>query len=232
MKKIIIHIIGIVLSVTCLITLTYGWWISGYIGDGAIIKSAKISSIITVEKGIDFNHDGNLDLDSNNNEIYERIDATTKSKEQVLILDLSGISPTEVYTFRITVQNKGDVSGYVYANLFEDIDFKDGLSIQEEMIKFMSIKAKTGDGEYSNKKYFNKITEDEILFGGTDDEMVEQNKFIQIVFQITFENIDDLINDEVCIEADRFSYQNLQGKTLEDSFKFLDISLSSHKPEN
>ena len=91
MKKLINNIFAILLILSCLITLTYGWWISGSLGDGVVIKSAKISSIITVEKGNDFNYDGNLDKDSNGEAVYEEVEKTNKNTEQVLVLDFGTV---------------------------------------------------------------------------------------------------------------------------------------------
>ena len=233
MKRILINAGTLLLTVSCLISLTFAWWISGSLGDGVIIRSAKISSIITVEKGQDFNSDGNLDLDNLGEPIYNVVNKTNKGKEQVLVLDFGSIIPSEVFTWRITVLNKGDVSGYVYATLFEEIDFTDGLSKEEELLKFMSISTVVTNGEevYVNKKYFNGLTSETILFGGTDNELVNRDESIQIEFKITFETFKDLVEAGVCDEQDYAEYQALQGKKMPESFKFLDISLSSYKPE-
>ena len=233
MKRILINVGTLLLTVSCLISLTFAWWISGSLGDGVVIRSAKISSIITIEKGQDFNNDGNLDLDNLGEPIYEVVDKTNKGTEQVLVLDFGTIIPSEVFTWKITVLNKGDVSGYVYATLFEEIDFTDGLSKEEELLKYMSISTVITDGDKVtiNKKYFNGLNSETILFGGTDNELVERDQSIQIEFKITFETFDALLDAGICGEQDYVEYQALQGKKMPESFKFLDISLSSYKPE-
>lgn len=233
MKRILINVGTLLLTVSCLISLTFAWWISGSLGDGVVIRSAKISSIITIEKGQDFNNDGNLDLDNLGEPIYEVVDKTNKGTEQVLVLDFGTIIPSEVFTWKITVLNKGDVSGYVYATLFEEIDFTDGLSKEEELLKYMSISTVITDGDEVtiNKKYFNGLNSETILFGGTDNELVERDQSIQIEFKITFETFDALLAAGICGEQDYAEYQALQGKKMPESFKFLDISLSSYKPE-
>ena len=233
MKRILINVGTLLLTVSCLISLTFAWWISGSLGDGVVIRSAKISSIITIEKGQDFNNDGNLDLDNLGEPIYEVVDKTNKGTEQVLVLDFGTIIPSEVFTWKITVLNKGDVSGYVYATLFEEIDFTDGLSKEEELLKYMSISTVITDGDEVtiNKKYFNGLNSETILFGGTDNELVERDQSIQIEFKITFETFDALLDAGICDEQDYAEYQALQGKKMPESFKFLDISLSSYKPE-
>ena len=233
MKRILINVGTLLLTVSCLISLTFAWWISGSLGDGVVIRSAKISSIITIEKGQDFNNDGNLDLDNLGEPIYEVVDKTNKGTEQVLVLDFGTIIPSEVFTWKITVLNKGDVSGYVYATLFEEIDFTDGLSKEEELLKYMSISTVITDGDEVtiNKKYFNGLNSETILFGGTDNELVERDQSIQIEFKITFETFDALLDAGICGEQDYAEYQTLQGKKMPESFKFLDISLSSYKPE-
>ena len=233
MKRILINVGTLLLTVSCLISLTFAWWISGSLGDGVVIRSAKISSIITIEKGQDFNKDGNLDLDNLGEPIYEVVDKTNKGTEQVLVLDFGTIIPSEVFTWKITVLNKGDVSGYVYATLFEEIDFTDGLSKEEELLKYMSISTVITDGDEVtiNKKYFNGLNSETILFGGTDNELVERDQSIQIEFKITFETFEALLDAGICGEQDYAEYQALQGKKMPESFKFLDISLSSYKPE-
>ena len=233
MKRILINVGTLLLTVSCLISLTFAWWISGSLGDGVVIRSAKISSIITIEKGQDFNNDGNLDLDNLGEPIYEVVDKTNKGTEQVLVLDFGTIIPSEVFTWKITVLNKGDVSGYVYATLFEEIDFTDGLSKEEELLKYMSISTVITDGDEVtiNKKYFNGLNSETILFGGTDNELVERDQSIQIEFKITFETFEALLDARICGEQDYAEYQTLQGKKMPESFKFLDISLSSYKPE-
>ena len=234
MKKMIISVLNVLLIVACLIATTYGWWINGSFGDGVIIKSAKIDSVITLEKGLDFNYDGILDVDGSGEKLFEEVMETNKGKEQVVILKFDSIMPSEVYTWRVTVQNKGDVAGYVYATLYEDIDFSDGISKEEEFLKFMSISSKVTDSEGNTvvvKKYFNTSTNETVLFGGTDNDLVQLGESIQIEFMITFENIDDLIEKGICEETDKVNYQSLQGKVFETSFKFLDISLSSYQPD-
>ena len=233
MKKIIINILNLVLIVTCLIVTTYGWWIDGLVGDDVIIKSAKIDSIITLEKGADFNKDGLLDIDSNGDSIFEEVSTTDKGKEQVIVLEFADIIPTEVYTWRVTVLNKGDVAGYVYADFYDDIDFTDGISKEEEFLRFMSISTIVEDeagNKIVNKRYFNGLTSDAVLFGGTENDLVELGGSIQIEFRITFELFDDLLEKGICNENDRADYLNLQGKTFNTGFKFLDISLSSYPP--
>lgn len=234
MKKIIINVLNMLLIVTCLVATTYGWWINGSFGDDVVIKSAKIDSVITIEKGYDFNKDGILDIDNNGDKVFEEIGTTDKGKEQVIALEFNDIIPTEVYTWRITVLNRGDVAGYVYANLYDEIDFTDGISKEEEFLKFMSISTIVEDANGNkivNKKYFNGSTSDTVLFGGTENELVQINGSIQIEFMITFELFDDLLEKGICNEEDRADYLALQGKTFNTGFKFLDISLSSYQPD-
>ena len=233
MKKIIMNIFVILLTISCLISLTYAWWITGTLGDDLVIKSAKVDSEVTIEKGSDFNLDGNLDLDNEGNPIYTLVEETPKGTEQILILDFGVVSPGDVNTWKITVFNKGDVSGYVYATLFEEVNFTDGISKEEELLRFMSISTiiNSGNETIINKKYLNNLTSETILFGGTDNELVQKEQSIQIEFRITFECFDDLLAEGICTEEDFDEYQALQGKTLSSSFKFLDVSLSSYKPD-
>ena len=100
-------------------------------------------------------------------------------------------------------------------------------------MKYMSISTVITDGDKVtiNKKYFNGLNSETILFGGTDNELVERDQSIQIEFKITFETFDALLDAGICGEQDYAEYQALQGKKMPESFKFLDISLSSYKPE-
>ena len=79
--------LNILLIIACIITTTYGWFINGSFGDGVVIKSAKIDSIVTLEKGIDFNRDGVVDIDDSGNKVFELIEKTNKGTEQVIIMD-------------------------------------------------------------------------------------------------------------------------------------------------
>ena len=118
--------------------------------------------------------------------------------------------------------------------MFEDIDFTDGVSEQENLLRFLSISIRTtnDDGSYSySKVYLNGLTSNTVLFGGTDDHVVEVNESIELVFRIEFEMFDTLVENNICSEEDFDAYQALQGMKVSESFKFLDVSLSSHKPE-
>lgn len=81
MKKIVINVLNVLLIICCLVATTYGWWINGSFGDDVIIKSAKIDSTILIEKGIDFNQDGILDVDSEGNRIFEEIGENAKATD-------------------------------------------------------------------------------------------------------------------------------------------------------
>ena len=232
-KRLLLNIVSIILVIALATSTAYAWWLTGNFGKGLSIRSAKISSKITVEKGQDYNFDGNLDVDQNGAEIFHEVDVTDKGEEQILVLNFENIIPTEIHTWRITVENKGDAAGYVYATLFEEIDLTDDISQEEELIKYMSISTIVSDpngNDVVNKIYFYNINSDQVLFGGTDDDIVESSKSIQIVFQIQLEAFDDLVLNGICTEDDREEYFNLQGKTISESFKFLDVSLSTEQP--
>ena len=206
MKKIIINSLNILLIIACIITTTYGWFINGSFGDGVVIKSAKIDSIVTLEKGIVFNRDGVVDIDDSGNKVFELIEKTNKGTEQVIIMDFDNIAPSEVFTFKVTVLNKGDVAGYVYADLYDEIDFTDGISKEEEFLKFMSVSSVIKDSNGNNtihKKYLNNSTNQSVLFGGTDEHIVELGGSIEIEFMITFEIFDDLLEQGICSEEER-----------------------------
>ena len=133
MKRRMFNVVLLLISFCLMLSVSFGWWIEGVVSDSFVIKSAKISSEITIYQGNDFNHDGNLDR----NDPFELLEKTPKGTKQVLVLKFTDLAPTEVYTWKIKVENNGDAAGFVYATLAESL-LKDTTGLKD-YVKFMSI---------------------------------------------------------------------------------------------
>ena len=134
MKRRMFNIILLLTSFCLMLSVSFGWWIDGFVSDSFIIKSANISSEITLYKGLDFNLDGNLDKVENPFIIVNKTDKTVDKK--VLVLDFGTTLPTEVHTWKIIVKNNGDAAGYVYATLSTKLP-----DDQLKLVKYMSVSA-------------------------------------------------------------------------------------------
>lgn len=133
MKRRMFNVVLLLISFCLMLSVSFGWWIEGVVSDSFVIKSAKISSEITIYQGNDFNHDGNLDR----NNPFQLLEKTPKGTKQVLVLKFTNLAPTEVYTWKIKVENNGDAAGFVYATLAESL-LKDTTNLKD-YVKFMSI---------------------------------------------------------------------------------------------
>ena len=228
MKHRIINIVLLGLTLCALVSVSFGWWIEATVTDSFLIQSANISSTVTVYKGLDFNYDGNLDK-TEGEDTYVEVLKTEKGTKQIVVLDfrksneetLGSLLPNEIHTWKITVNNKGDASGYVYATIHEMT------AEQKLMVKYMSL---TYDGI---KTYLYDAVNDstKIVFGGDyERDVVKIQTSKDFVIQIQLESFDDLVKNRVItgdIEEARKEYQSLQGKVFyDDSFEFLDVSLS------
>lgn len=228
MKHRIINIVLLGLTLCALVSVSFGWWIEATVTDSFLIQSANISSTLTVYKGLDFNYDGNLDK-TEGEDTYVEVLKTEKNSKQIVVLDfrksneetLGSLLPNEIHTWKITVNNKGDANGYVYATIHEMT------AEQKLMVKYMSL---TYDGI---KTYLYDAVNDstKIVFGGDyERDVVKIQSSKDFVIQIQLESFDDLVKNRVItgdIEEARKEYQSLQGKVFySDSFEFLDVSLS------
>ena len=133
MKRRMFNVVLLLISFCLMLSVSFGWWIEGVVSDSFVIKSAKISSEITIYQGNDFNLDGNLDR----NNPFQLLEKTEKGTKQVLVLKFNNLAPTEVYTWKIKVENNGDAAGFAYATLAESL-LKDTGNLKD-YIKFMSV---------------------------------------------------------------------------------------------
>ena len=245
-KRMIINLVAMTILVIFMGTVTFGWWIDGAVGNSVIIKSANVVSNISLFKGYDFNYDGNLDktTDEQGNVIdsYELVYKSEHEEEQVLIFAFSDIIlgaenkyipdysnscdliPTEIHTWKLLVENKGDTAGYLIAKLSENFN-----SDKDIFIKFLSI---TVNGE---KIYlYNYLTKGNLIFGGNDEDLISISQSKEYIIQIqleTFENLKtNVFNSLSEQEVDdlEIEYQSLQGMST-DPFKFIDVMLSTEK---
>ena len=228
MKHRIINIVLLGLTLCALVSVSFGWWIEATVTDSFLIQSANISSTVTVYKGVDFNYDGNLDK-TDGEDTYTEVLKTEKGSKQIVILDfrksptetLGSLLPNEIHTWKITVDNKGDANGYVYATIH-------GMTAEQKlMVKYMSL-------TYAGiKTYLYDAVNDptKIVFGGDyQRDVVKVQSSKDFVIKIQLESFDDLVKNRVItgdIEEARKEYQSLQGMLFySDSFEFLDVSLS------
>ena len=176
MRRRIFNIVLLLISFCLMLSVSFGWWIEGVVSDSFVIKSAKISSEITIYKGNDFNHDGILDKTNT----FELVEKKAKNKKQVLILQFDDVVPTEVYTWKIKVDNNGDAAGFVYATLVESLlkDVDDSTETLElrDLVKFMSISYVpqyayylNSDGTLSDKKELMHYNNGILVSGKTFD---------------------------------------------------------------
>jgi hypothetical protein len=194
-KSLVFHMITLLLLCCLFITSIYGWWIEGALGSSLIIKSARIESEITLYKGEDFNYDGNLDKSLSGQEyidIYNLVDKKIKNNRQILVLEFNDLLPTEIHTWKILVENKGDAVGYIYATLFTGLTDQ-----QEKLVKYMSISME--------EVFIHYITDGE--FNGTKEELIGGNTGTATGEKITHNGVEcDVYVDEagneyfLCVE--------------------------------
>lgn len=165
MRRRLFNIALLFASFCLMLSVSFGWWIEGVVSDSFIIKSAKISSEITIYQGNDFNHDGNLDKTN----AFELLEKTPKGTKQVLILNFDNLAPTEVYTWKIKVSNNGDAAGFVYSTLVEELlkdkdSSTDSIELRD-LVKFMSV---TYVPQYA---YYLTTTDGTTTYNGTKELM-------------------------------------------------------------
>ena len=225
-KRFVFHIITLMLMLACCCTVTYAWWIEGIVANKVVIQSANIESKITMYKGVDFNHDGILDKDTDGNDKYETPE-TTEGEENKVILKMTDLIPTEIYTWKVKAENKGDANGYFTIAVAPD---EMGT---KEYYKYLSIIVIYKDSQNkdvaSNKTYLGKNPS--MLYG--DSEYIPKlNGSKEYLFKIQLETYENLVSVGIFEdnETNKAKYQNLQGSSV--TMLLLDITLTTDKPQN
>lgn len=104
MKKLMFSIISLAVSFVLLIYSVYAWFSYRTTIDNIIITTGNMEITAELYKGQDFDLDGILDVDENNNEIFVLVNNT----EGFL---LENLNPNEIVTFKIHAENAGSLKG-------------------------------------------------------------------------------------------------------------------------
>lgn len=248
-KKILISCLNLLLLLVVGSTVVFAWYTNGINTTKIVITSANLATQITLHKGYDFNYDGNLDLDSSGNEMYEEVYKIDKGGEKILIFSFGDIKlsldpnpnaeppkehyypsdgmcyiiPTEIHTWKIDVKNLGDADGYFHLNLHQDISDE-----QMDYISCLSARYfRVGSDEpISNKVYLGELEPGKTIVGGMKDDLVKignnpESFVIKFEFEL-YENLPEVVRGKFTKEE----YQALQGKQT-TVFNFVNVVLAS-----
>lgn len=222
-KIIIITSITVFLLVVGLtITSVFAWYTNATRSASFSIKSANVSSSITLFTGNDNNHDGILELVDSQASYTQQGEATDPSKQETISLACSDIIPTEVYTWKITVENRGDVDAYVSFVL-------DETSVSQAIMSCLSITIYDESTPSNTKNYIGKMSVGSVLFGGTATDKVDKpggaKSVISYIVKIEFEIEEALKSQNITIN----DYQAVQGNEI-SNLNLFSLILTSDKP--
>lgn len=137
-KKIIL--ISILAAVILLVGVgvTFGWFVDGYLSDRFSFAVAFVESKVTLYRAEDNNKDGVVELDENGDmkftvlgdsengsvildssgmPVVDSAGNPTYDKSKTVRFDIDGILPTQVYTWKVAIQNVGDVRAKIFADI-------------------------------------------------------------------------------------------------------------------
>lgn len=137
-KKIIL--ISILAAVVLLVGIgvTFGWFVDGYLSDRFSFAVAFVESKVTLYRAEDNNKDGVVELDENgamkftvlgdsengsvildssSMPVIDSAGNPTYDKSKTVRFDIDGILPTQVYTWKVAIQNVGDVRAKIFADI-------------------------------------------------------------------------------------------------------------------
>lgn len=99
------------------LSTSFGWFSSRLVTQEFPFTTARLASIVTLEKGVDFDHDGYLNVDATTkNELFEnevKIQDPNNQQKLLPAMQLENLLPSEVHTYRLTVINNGTVNSRV-----------------------------------------------------------------------------------------------------------------------
>ena len=225
--------VATIMTLVLLVTISYAWWTGSEASNKVEITTANIASEVTLYKGIDGNRDGNVELNSDNTEHFEKVakkQNETGDEALNFQLEMLDMSPKDVFTWKVVVENKGDADGYVAATLSSlfnnnNLEYQD----YEKYIKFLTISIK-GEAKtyFADALYANKNGNIGLLFGGNGDDLIKINQSKEYIFQIELEDFEVLLNNTNNVtEADRATYNSLNGISKPPLYSMIDISLIS-----
>ncbi|MDL2292276.1 hypothetical protein LJC17_01590 [Acholeplasma sp. OttesenSCG-928-E16] len=228
-----------VLIALSLFSLVFAWFtfVTTINTNPVYFETARVESRITLYKGNDKNKDGYLDI-VNGTRVFTLVqqEQDEEGNNKNLKLNFIDMMPTEIFTWKIEIENLGDVDGYT-------IGYLDSSLLSELFVKTLSVTFDRSDNNgYSSKLYLGNLIppldplEDNIIFGGTYEDIVysplnqtPDHKIKRDYFiRFEFETFDNLIENGVLITYDE--YQSLQGKSY-SQLEFVKVILSSDAPQ-
>lgn len=229
-KSIIIISIAIVLILAIAVgTVSYAWFVQGLLSDKFKFTVAYVETKVTLYRGQDNNRDGVLERDGAGESIFEELgdslsgeimrdadgnpllDADGKyiyDQSARVSLDVMDIMPSQVSTYKIQIQNTGDVRGTVKAEITIHLDeFGKGIDV-------LSAKMNNKDKQYFGncyetdiigvKKQVVKIIDNlELDFSKGDKVNPESIGIYEI--RIEFETLKDLIAAGIMITEQEYN---------------------------
>lgn len=168
-RYIVICIVAAILAVLCA-GVTLAWFIDGVLSDKLEFHVAYVDSQITLYRGEDFNHDGQVDIDSEGEAVFTelgdsnngsiKLDASGNpiysggkpvyDKDVAIRFAVKNIMPTQVFTWKMRVQNLGDVKAVLYADFVVNVD----TIANNYGLDVLSVAIESGKNSVINKDYF------------------------------------------------------------------------------
>lgn len=194
MRKSVLLILVYTFFLASISVFIYGWYLEGINTSRVEISSANVSSEITVYEAIDYDEDGIFDWYSD--DLYSKLEPV----DGVISVELSNFKPTDVLSFKVVVENNGDVDGYPFfiVESLKASEFGSCLSVgvcklvdsSTTPIKIMEWQ-KVEEIDTATNPYC-------IIYAGTDDNVIgttEDTKTASFLIQIKYEAIGENSND-------------------------------------
>lgn len=223
MKRVVIrNLISLVCILLLLTTTVYAWWITSDSIPDVIITTAKMESEIALYKGVDFNYDGILDVDSSGEDIYSpKLEEPTfdfRNISETGVITPHSVIPTEIHTWKVVVTNKGDAVGLVSMNLVVQDDHL------KEIFKYFILIVEEKE-YYLNEVFSNGVKS---IYDSQDGINPDATKEFVIKFELVDYNV---LAEKGYTNISLSEYQSIQGQSIftseEDPKIFLDVTLST-----
>ncbi|MEG1923600.1 MAG: hypothetical protein RR054_04055 [Clostridia bacterium] len=201
------------------VTVVYAWIVIIDNTDSMSFTAAAVASRIIITKGLDNNQDGILEFDGTNDRFDEKtkLDSLylTPNKDNIKVftdaLMIKNAMPTEIHTWKVEVENNGDVTCDLVFNIVYNV---------KSLMKVFSISTSYGDGNTittTPKAYFG-VQSNNILEYKTGLIVPTGNK-ATIMIKMEFEVLDVLIANNIKLNDDsalinNTEYQAYQGQSL------------------
>ena len=228
-NKLIISAAALAVSSLFIVGFVFAWFRVGDNINELSFQIARINSEITLYKAEDCNFNGFPDLDINDDYIFNEIGyryantSEEETTEDLLKMQINNMMPTQIYTYKIAVNNKSEANNVIR------FVFAEEESSNLEYLKILSVKiGETIDGitVFGNKFYFannmnnNEFSEMtimnniEILGSAYATENDNQKEFLlQLEFE-TYQNLSEAVENENNKFSSQESYENAQDKSI------------------